>query len=58
MIIPLYEAKTIFANIDAVVDAAFAFLHDLELATVDSIAEICTKHVSTTMGGCAFLTHS
>lgn len=41
----MYEAKTIFANIEAVVLAAETFLRDLEGATLDSVSSICLSHV-------------
>lgn len=46
MIVPVYEAKTLFANIDQIVTAAFTFMMDLDRATSDTVAEICLKHVS------------
>lgn len=50
-IIPLYEAKTLFCNIDAIVPAAAVFLADLE-AMFDagtgptSVGDVCVRHVS------------
>jgi hypothetical protein len=46
MIVPVYEAKTLFANIDQIVTAAFTFMMDLDRATPDTVAEVCLKHVS------------
>lgn len=46
MIIPVYEAKTLFANIDQVILASIKFVMDLERATAHDIAEVCLKHVS------------
>jgi hypothetical protein len=46
MIVPVYEAKTLFANIDHIVTAAFTFMMDLDRATPDTVAEVCLKHVS------------
>jgi hypothetical protein len=45
MIVPVYEAKTLFANIDQIVTAAFTFMMDLDRATPDTVAEVCLKHV-------------
>lgn len=50
LLIPLYEAKTIFANIDQVVPASERFLADLEVmwstGSGDGIVgDICLKHV-------------
>ena len=42
-IIPLYEAKNIFGNIDQVANASAAFLSDLESGDV---ADVCLRHVS------------
>lgn len=48
-IIPLYEAKNLFSNIDQVVNASAAFLLDLEAmwadGSVDGVADICLRHV-------------
>jgi len=50
-IIPLYEAKTLFCNIDAIVPAAAVFLADLE-AMFDAgmgsstVGDVCLRHVS------------
>jgi hypothetical protein len=46
MIIPVYEAKTLFANIDQIVTAAFTFSSELDRATPVTVAEICLRHVS------------
>jgi hypothetical protein len=46
MIVPVYEAKTLFANIDQIVTTAFTFMMDLDRATPDTVAEVCLKHVS------------
>lgn len=46
MIIPVYEAKTLFANIDQVILASIKFVMDIERATAHDIAEVCLKHVS------------
>lgn len=46
MIIPVYEAKTLFANIDQVILASIRFVMDLERATPHDVAHICLKHVS------------
>lgn len=46
MIVPVYEAKTLFANIDQIVTAAFTFMMDLDRATPETVAEVCLKHVS------------
>lgn len=49
-IIPLYEAKNLFSNIDQVVNASAAFLSDLEAMAnageIYSVADICLRHVS------------
>jgi hypothetical protein len=45
MIIPVYEAKALFANIDQVCTAAVTFMMDLDKATPSNVAEICLKHV-------------
>jgi hypothetical protein len=50
-IIPLYEAKNLFANIDQVVPASMSFLADLEEIWlsgrgVDHVGDVCLKHVS------------
>ncbi|ORY29168.1 hypothetical protein BCR39DRAFT_533070 [Naematelia encephala] len=50
LLIPLYEAKTIFANIDAIVPAAETFLADLELMWTtgrapEQVADICLRHL-------------
>jgi hypothetical protein len=45
MIIPPYEAKIIFANIDAVVHAAETFFQDLAGATVETVGAVCLQHV-------------
>lgn len=50
MIIPVYEAKTLFANIDQVILASIKFVMDLERATAHDIAEVCLKHVSISCG--------
>lgn len=47
MIIPVYEAKTLFANVDQIVLASIKFVMDLERATSHDIAEICLRHVRT-----------
>lgn len=49
-IIPVYAAKTLFGNIDAVLPAALAFLADLESMWASGQAEqvvgdVCLKHV-------------
>ncbi|KAK4685638.1 hypothetical protein P7C73_g4506, partial [Tremellales sp. Uapishka_1] len=49
-IIPLYEAKTLFANIDAIVPASAAFLTDLEAMMFKGsgevpIGDICLRHL-------------
>ena len=56
MILPLYEAKTLFANIDAIVPANTAFLFDLEQMARSGegrpwIGDICLKHVRDTSFG-------
>jgi len=50
MILPLYEAKFLFANIDNILPANTAFLVDLENILRASegeprVGEICLKHV-------------
>lgn len=50
-IIPLYEAKNLFANIDQVVPASMSFLADLENMWdngrgIDMVGDVCLKHVS------------
>ena len=45
MIVPVYEAKTLFANIDQIVTAAFTFMMDLDRATPETVADVCLKHV-------------
>ncbi|CAK9786810.1 hypothetical protein CC85DRAFT_286503 [Cutaneotrichosporon oleaginosum] len=51
-IIPVYEAKTLFGNIDAVLPAALTFLSDLE-SMWDSgdadknVGDVCLKHLKT-----------
>jgi hypothetical protein len=49
MIIPPYEAKIIFANIDAVVHAAETFFQDLAGATVETVGAVCLQHVGSTL---------
>jgi hypothetical protein len=46
MIIPVYEAKALFANIDQVCIAATTFMIDLDKASPNNVAEVCLKHVS------------
>lgn len=53
VIIPAYEAKILFSNIDAVLPAAQTFLNDLEEMWASGQAEnlvgdVCLRHVSTT----------
>jgi hypothetical protein len=51
LIIPLYDAKTLFGNLDAIVEASSTFLADI--AQIDlsgrvrgkGVGEICLKHV-------------
>lgn len=49
-IIPLYEAKNLFSNIDQIVNASAAFLSDLEAMAekgeISIAADICVRHVS------------
>lgn len=50
-IIPLYEAKTLFTNIDAIVPAAAVFLADLEAMYTSghgaaTVGDVCLRHVS------------
>jgi len=50
-IIPLYEAKTLFCNIDVIVSAAALFLADLEAmfstgAGPATVGDVCIRHVS------------
>lgn len=51
-IIPLYEAKTLFANIDAIVPAAVAFLSDLESMSARgwTVGDVSLRHVSFNSG--------
>ncbi len=51
-ILPAYEAKTLFGNIDAILPANEAFLEDLELMmtphgpqSIGGIGDVCLKHV-------------
>jgi hypothetical protein len=49
-IIPMYEAKTLFTNIDAIVPSAAAFLQDLEKMHEEgsgpsTIGDVCLRHV-------------
>ena len=49
-IIPLYEAKALFANIDNIIPASAAFSHDLEAmfaagAGPSTVGDVCLKHV-------------
>ncbi|KAG8884270.1 hypothetical protein FRB98_002543 [Tulasnella sp. 332] len=51
-ILPAYEAKTLFGNIDAILPANEAFLADLELMmtpqgaqSVGGIGDVCLKHI-------------
>lgn len=52
MIIPLYDAKVMFANIDSLVNAAEAFQKDIEAVDLTGrvvgrgIGDICLRHVS------------
>lgn len=52
MIIPVYDAKVMFANIDAVVEAAENFSKDLQEVDISgrvknrNIGDICLLHVS------------
>lgn len=52
MIIPLYDAKVMFANIDAIVLAAEAFCQDLLMVDLTGrvrdrgIGDVCLRHVS------------
>ncbi len=50
-IIPLYEAKNLFANVDEIVTASSAFLSDLEEIWAaglgsQAVGEVCLRHVS------------
>jgi hypothetical protein len=49
-IIPLYEAKNLFANIDQIVPASHAFLADLEAMWASeqgegTVGDVCLRHV-------------
>jgi hypothetical protein len=49
-IIPLYEAKNLFANIDLIVPASHAFLADLEVMWASeqgeaTVGDVCLRHV-------------
>jgi hypothetical protein len=49
-IIPPYEAKTLFTNIDAIVPAAAVFLADLEAMYnsgqgAATVGDVCLRHV-------------
>lgn len=49
-IIPLYEAKNLFANIDLIVPASQAFLADLEAMWASeqgetTVGDVCLRHV-------------
>ena len=51
-IIPMYEAKTLFTNIDAIVAASKLFLEDLEKMWASAqgettVGDICLRHVGT-----------
>jgi hypothetical protein len=52
MIIPVYDAKVMFANIDAVVEAAERFCRDLQEVDLTgrardrNIGDVCLHHVS------------
>lgn len=63
-IIPMYEAKTLFTNIDAIVPSAAAFLNDLEKMQEEgsgpsTVGDVCLRHVSSATilsnGGCLTL---
>jgi protein ECT2 len=43
-ILPSYEAKTLFGNIDAIIPVNEAFLDDLEEAGASHIGDVCLKH--------------
>lgn len=50
-IIPMYEAKALFANIDNIVPASALFSHDLDemlkaRTGPSTIGDLCLKHVS------------
>ncbi|EIW66895.1 hypothetical protein M231_05581 [Tremella mesenterica] len=45
MIIPLYEIKSLFSNIELVVSASETFLSDLEEATPEDVGSICLRHL-------------
>jgi hypothetical protein len=52
MIIPVYDAKVMFANIDAVVEAAESFSKDIQEVDISgrvknrNIGDVCLLHVS------------
>ena len=55
MIVPLYEAKALFANIDNIVLANTAFLADLEAMFLagegeSRVGDVCVHHVSRSKG--------
>lgn len=43
-ILPPYEAKTLFGNIDAIIPVNEAFLADLEAAGPSHIGDVCLRH--------------
>jgi hypothetical protein len=43
-ILPSYEAKTLFGNIDAIIPVNEAFLADLEAAGPSHIGDVCLRH--------------
>ena len=50
----MYEAKSIFNNIDAIILAATSFLHDLEAMFAsgrasETVGDVCLRHVSKPM---------
>ncbi len=52
MIIPLYDAKTLFGNLDTIVANASVFLRDIENIDLSGrvrergIGDVCLRHVS------------
>ena len=46
MILPAYEAKVIFSNIDQIVSASEALLRDLEeKPNGEDVGDVCLRHV-------------
>jgi protein ECT2 len=52
MVIPLYDAKTLFGNLDAIVASAVVFLADIENIDLSGrvrdrgLGDVCLRHVS------------